>query len=201
MNTRSKKRSLEVVEEVKSDKVCKVDVSCSVCKELMYEPRVFQCGHSVCFVCFLKLKRNHPLKCPECRSEQWTDCQRNHTLRNIIESLHPTEYARRKDNCVALDWLYSKGFLFSIDIRTSLGTHAVLPIVKALDKADVWDKKPDCNLLRSIFTSPGSHHWIQGYHSYYSYGMDHFMITWKNSTIFCAKPFQSGDWIQTAYRV
>lgn len=39
-------------------------MSCPICQEVLYEPYVGRCGHSVCLYCFIQLR---PKKCPVCR--------------------------------------------------------------------------------------------------------------------------------------
>jgi len=63
--------------------------TCSVCLELIYEPQVGTCGHSICAECVPE-----DGKCPYCR--KITTFQTNYMLREILEGDYGEEYKQRR---------------------------------------------------------------------------------------------------------
>ncbi len=55
--------------------------ACSVCHMVMHEPRMFQCGHSLCLKCQLRLVAS---KCPTCQSTS-NRVMPNYALKHAIE--------------------------------------------------------------------------------------------------------------------
>lgn len=68
-----------------------LDFTCSACKEILVEPGLFDCGHSLCEICFYSLRQG---VCPECRYP-FTQFTLQIGLRNYLQSRYPVEYARR----------------------------------------------------------------------------------------------------------
>lgn len=191
------KRDLEEpsFDNEQSAKVPKLDFSCSICREIMYDPRAFSCGHSFCFLCYFKM-RKPIIRCPDCRSEQTTPCQRNHSLRKLIESSDPIEYAKRKEACVVEEWLEKKNLGICI-VASTKSPHVILRILHVLDKLNVWEMLPDQQLLDNTFSSPGAYIWTNGPAAYAFRGVNYFRITWKEkSCIFGVKDYETDDWLK-----
>ncbi|URE39392.1 Zinc finger, ZZ type [Musa troglodytarum] len=73
------------------------DVSCSLCKEMLYQPAVLNCGHVYCESCLSGLSGEH-LQCQVCQSfhpgEFPNICL---DLDHFLEEEFPREYAVRRD--------------------------------------------------------------------------------------------------------
>ncbi|KAJ8467794.1 hypothetical protein OPV22_030346 [Ensete ventricosum] len=73
------------------------DVSCSLCKEMLYQPAVLNCGHVYCESCLSELSGEH-LQCQVCQSfhpgEFPNICL---DLDHFLEEEFPREYAVRRD--------------------------------------------------------------------------------------------------------
>lgn len=77
-------------------KKCKTDPEeipqeflCSVCKEIMVEPGIFACGHSMCEHCQNRLKKR---KCPQCQ-QRFDKFIPNIVLRQHLQQKYPEVYA------------------------------------------------------------------------------------------------------------
>lgn len=136
------KHSLEHVDEP-ADKKCKVsvpkdDFACSLCRELMCDPRILNCGHSFCTPCIQKLK--HPRTCPECRTTlKYT--RRNYFLRKIIEAAFPVEYQLRAKEFALESWLEDR-MERSPSMRIQYGNMdrgTLLAILQTLDDIKIWE--------------------------------------------------------------
>lgn len=68
-----------------------MSTSCGVCFEYMFEPRVFECGHTLCLGCQLGCK----FKCPICRKVSKRIAP-NIILRNLLQELEPEKYLNSK---------------------------------------------------------------------------------------------------------
>lgn len=94
-------------------------MDCPVCQTLFVYPRVYNCGHSVCELCMLKIDINVakmtppctlPLfRCPICRSENFLPFNErplNHSLIGLIEQEKGSEYDEIKTHvkCEADKW-------------------------------------------------------------------------------------------------
>ncbi|KAF5909331.1 E3 ubiquitin-protein ligase TRIM39-like, partial [Clarias magur] len=73
-----------------------LELSCSICLQLFFDPVTLHCGHSFCFACLKKSRSfNKGLDvncCPDCRAE-FPDsefAQRNFKLKNIVQSYKAT---------------------------------------------------------------------------------------------------------------
>ncbi|XP_065020761.1 E3 ubiquitin-protein ligase PRT1-like isoform X1 [Musa acuminata AAA Group] len=73
------------------------DVSCSLCKEMLYQPAVLNCGHVYCVSCLSDLSGEH-LRCQVCQSfhpgEFPNICL---DLDHFLEERFPREYAVRRE--------------------------------------------------------------------------------------------------------
>lgn len=160
------------------------DYSCPVCKELLYEPRTFTCGHSFCFICMRKLfdKSSGP-DCPVCRANQRTFGHRNVMLCQILGQAFATEYALRKNECGVDEWLQQKKEMGQDVLLTSMinmDKTILLSILHALDKKDVLNSRPSRPLIASIFTPTTIVFWSTNPSAAYvvPYGQQ-FCITWE----------------------
>jgi hypothetical protein len=69
----------------------KSHLTCPVCYELLYKPRISTCGHTLCYICSQRCR-----ECPTCRRPaKWTS---NLTIQNLIQALYPEDYNRRGAN-------------------------------------------------------------------------------------------------------
>ncbi len=115
--------------------------ACLICTDLMFEPTVFQCGHSVCFKCFLNLRRKIPARCPSC-NELVSQATRNHFLRSLIESTFPEEYNRAKitnERLTLVHALQAKYLSFGIHTSKPIPDHVVAKIIKILNHLNAWE--------------------------------------------------------------
>ncbi|KAM5164089.1 E3 ubiquitin/ISG15 ligase TRIM25-like [Mantella aurantiaca] len=73
------------------------ELDCSICLNIYTDPVTLKCGHNFCRDCIdcvlRKQEASGVCSCPECRVEfrERPELNRNITLRNIVESLQPTE--------------------------------------------------------------------------------------------------------------
>lgn len=120
------------------------DLACPICKELFYDPLVFECGHSVCTICLDELP--FPITCPECRtpSEKKT-LPINYRLKSIAEASFPEEYQELHKKHELDTWIINKrrtipsfNVRFSEDSKTEM-----LAILKILDQEQVWTRSAD----------------------------------------------------------
>lgn len=115
--------------------------ACLICTELMFEPTVFQCGHSVCFKCSLNLRRKIPARCPSC-NEFVAQATRNHFLRSLIESTFPEEYNRAKianERLTLVHALQAKYPSFGMHMSKPILDHVVAKIIKFINQLNVWE--------------------------------------------------------------
>lgn len=115
--------------------------ACLICTDLMFEPTVFQCGHSVCFKCSLNLRRKIPARCPSC-NELVSQATRNHFLRSLIESTFPEEYNRAKianERLTLVHALQAKYPSFGIHTSKPIPDHVVAKIIKILNHLNAWE--------------------------------------------------------------
>lgn len=68
-----------------------LDFICIVCRDILVEPGLFDCGHSLCEICFYSLQQ---AECPTCR-EPLGYFTLQIGLRNFLQSQFPVAYARR----------------------------------------------------------------------------------------------------------
>lgn len=94
-------------------------VTCPICKEIFYEPRMFHCGHSVCLNCQLNIKDR---TCPMCR--KISDVHPNINLRNICVDYDYQRYQEQKEvytneqiNRLAADVLQECAVLWKKDME------------------------------------------------------------------------------------
>ena len=66
-----------------------MQLDCIICCEIMIEPVVGECGHTVCTPCRQKMKD----KCPTCCKV--VKYQKNFTLRDIIQEVYGPEYDKK----------------------------------------------------------------------------------------------------------
>lgn len=117
-----------------------VDVQCSVCKELLFDPRSFPCNHMVCLPCSLLMKSGQ--SCPECQHPKRSDGKmpKNHLVAKLIASCYPEEYEkRRKEHEIDL-WIEEKRNSLT-DLRITYGHISrteILQIVKRLESVDAF---------------------------------------------------------------
>ncbi|KAM5164702.1 E3 ubiquitin/ISG15 ligase TRIM25-like [Mantella aurantiaca] len=73
------------------------ELDCSICLNIYTDPVTLKCGHNFCRDCIDRVldtqEASGVCSCPECRVEfrERPELNRNITLRNIVESLQPTE--------------------------------------------------------------------------------------------------------------
>lgn len=71
------------------------ELLCSVCKEIMVDPGVLNCGHCICQSCYWDILE--PKRCPECR-----ELAENHTvtipLRNYLQKYFAESYKRQQQS-------------------------------------------------------------------------------------------------------
>lgn len=118
------------------------DVSCSICKELLYDPRSFGCSHVVCGPCSTRLKPLQP--CPECnwQPDPKFVMIKNHALRKIVNACYPKEYEERHKEYEMEMWIHEKGLVlkgFNVWF-SNISKEDVLQVLKALDKMEIWNR-------------------------------------------------------------
>lgn len=122
------------------------DLLCSICRELMCDPRTLRCGHTYCINCIGKL--SSPRVCPGCRAPQKESALRNHAFRYIIESAFPVEYERLTQKYMVASWLeYKKEKIPTIKLfYDNIDKGTMIKILRALDDIEFWDRVKICGV-------------------------------------------------------
>jgi len=91
------------VEPVIPDPFC-----CPICRELLIEPEMFSCGHTLCKLCITNTKRPHMgCTCPVCRASIYTTAP-NLALRDVITQQYPEQQQKRAQQLKEIQDLGSK---------------------------------------------------------------------------------------------
>lgn len=92
-------------QEEKTKTELEKSLECSVCFYLLYEPRTFSCGHSICLTCQLGWEKQI---CPLCKKS--SPVHQNIQLRNVCRDMFPQQYAEQKERfeCFQIDNLSEK---------------------------------------------------------------------------------------------
>jgi len=116
--------------------------TCSVCLELIYEPQVGACGHSLCAECV-----PDDGKCPYCRTK--TTFQTNFMLREILEQMFADDYEKRGVIDIPERWvrrhkIKNKDLILKIDERIPPTNELVMKHLAMVEKYFMVDGKLFC---------------------------------------------------------
>ncbi len=118
------------------------ETECSICREILYDPRTFGCGHSICAVC----KIQQSAFCPECKwrpASASFELIKNYRLASIIEALDPEAYELKRKEHAFKVWAHDKqrlmpGFVVN---RHLMEKDAVFEVAQRIDNANLWLRK------------------------------------------------------------
>lgn len=66
--------------------------TCTICYEYMFEPRMYECGHTFCLGCQLDMK----FRCPLCKKSS-RRVSLNFSMRALLQQLNPKAYEKSKN--------------------------------------------------------------------------------------------------------
>lgn len=132
------------------------DVQCSICKQLLYEPRSFPCNHVICLPCSLVMKKGQA--CPECKRPPRDNeiMPKNHLVARIVSACYPEEYEKRREEHELELWIEVKKRdlpTFSV-AHFNIKRNDVLTILKKLDSLGLFlvANKVHVDQLETLFS-------------------------------------------------
>jgi hypothetical protein len=89
---------------------CELDLDCTICFKLLYEPTTLPCGHTFCRRCMVQAL-DHKQCCPLCRTIVFLSSSASSlpitvSLQRVIERSFPEEYAARREERRSESWRY-----------------------------------------------------------------------------------------------
>ena len=96
------------------EKIKEIDITCGICMEILIEPTSLNtCGHTYCIECITKyrmISHSVDFPCPVCKKETHicsiSEFKPNHIITQLIETLNPKGYKRRKREYFAHKKMY-----------------------------------------------------------------------------------------------
>lgn len=187
--------SSDFIQSEMEEKVEK-ETECSICKEILYDPRTFGCGHSICAVCSC----DHTSFCPECKWKSPGDSFvliKNYYLASIIATLKPEAYERRRKEKMPKVWMHDKrrslpGFFVRFQ---NVDTDTAFKVAQKIDERNLWLRESAERLAALLsetcaFTIQEGD--CNGFTDYGRFSVIHF--SWKNGTLII---FNSGkEWLR-----
>ncbi|MGL6008435.1 MAG: RING finger domain-containing protein [Culicoidibacterales bacterium] len=135
----------------KLKKIKEIDINCGICMEVLVEPTSLNsCGHTYCLECITKYwhsTREADFACPVCKKVTHicsiADFQGNNIITQLIESLKPKGYKKRKEDYFEQKKMYNL-------LRKYIGGNRFQSILVHMEEYFNASETSSCTLLELI---------------------------------------------------
>jgi len=139
----------------KLNQIKDIDIVCGICMEVLVEPTSLNsCGHTYCVECITKYwfaKQDADFMCPVCKKTTHIcsidDFQGNNIITQLIETLKPKGYKRRKEEYFEQKKMY---VLLRKYANSNMFRTLLIEMEKYFDKGEDESSKVSCTMIELI---------------------------------------------------